>query len=381
MSAINSLNSLIFISLPEGFTLPKESFHIDTTIPLPVQLPEGVTAKTFDMANLSWEMILAGILVVLAYDTENEHILYYRSLINSAKPNLKQELCEAAILKARNEDYEIADEIFASLRGLDPEDTAITLNTALFYDQRAESYRRSGLEDDADAYDASAYEFYKKAMAAEPPVPDAFFNAGFFYLKQKNYSKAKDSFETYLTLIGGLTEKEITENISYKKERASEIVQNISNRNLDDDLFKSAFDFISMGQEEKGLESIRKFLEHNPKVWNAWFMLGWGLRKSGRWQDAKAAFEQTLQCGGDKPDTYNELSICLLELGEFDEAKKMLAKALSLEPDNTKIISNLGYLSMKQGNIEEARKYYMTVLEIDPKDKIALSTLATLEKM
>ncbi len=60
----------------------------------------------------------------------------------SVKPNVKLELAEAAILKARNDDFDIAEEIFDALRGLDPEDMAIVLNTALFFDQKAEFYRK-----------------------------------------------------------------------------------------------------------------------------------------------------------------------------------------------------------------------------------------------
>ena len=134
-------------------------------------------------------MIFAGILTVLAYDTSNEHLDYYRKLILSARPDIKQELTEAAILKTRNEDFDIAEEIFMALRGLDPDDIAIILNTALFFDQRAESYRRSGLNDDADAYDESAHKYYKIAMESDSPQPDVFFNAGFFYLRQRKISQ------------------------------------------------------------------------------------------------------------------------------------------------------------------------------------------------
>ena len=220
MTPTNPLDSIVFINLPEDFKLSKESMHIDTTIPLPVQLPvqAGVFDKSkLDISTLTPEMILAGILTVLAYDKENSNILYYRSIINKAKPNIKQELTEAAILKTKNEDFDIAEEIFEALRGLDPEDMPTVLNTALFFDQRAESYRRSGLNDDADAYDDMAFKYYKEAMAADPPLPDAFFNAGFFYLRQKNYSKGKDCFETYLSLVSGQDDDKLSENEKYKK--------------------------------------------------------------------------------------------------------------------------------------------------------------------
>ncbi|MCM1321696.1 MAG: tetratricopeptide repeat protein [Bacteroides sp.] len=377
MSGVDHLSSVLFISLPESFSLAVQdkNFTFDPAIPLPVQCSAEQNALSFDISSLTQEMILSGILAICAYDVSNEHISYYRKLLTAVRPGIQQELTEAAILKARNKDFDIAEEIFAALRGLDPDNSATLLNSALLFDERADSYRKSGLHEDADAYDASAHQYYKQVLAADPPIPDAFFNAGFFYLKQRNFLRGKEYFETYLSLTDGGNEEDADENLRYKKERAAEIIQDIENRNLDDELFKSAFDCISMEKEAEGIEKIRQFIKKNPGVWNAWFMLGWGLRKLERWSDAKEAFLQAISCGGHTADTCNELAICLMELGEYDEAKKYLYEALAMEPDNTKIMSNLGFLALKQDDDAEARKFFNTVLEYNPKDKIAAAAL------
>ena len=381
MNPKNPLDSVYFIDLPENFNLSQSAFPIDKTIQLPVQQKDNDAPGIFNPKEITMEQILAGILTVLAYDRKNPHLDYYRSLIKKAKPNIKQELCEAAILKTKNEDFDLAEEIFLALHGLEPDDVAIILNMALFLDQRADNYRRAGLFEDADAYDADAEAYYIQAMEADPPLPDSFFNAGFFYLKQHKYREAKDSFETFVALNAGATQEELGENGEYKLNRAQEILENIKNQNMDDERFKNAYDLISSGQEEKGLEEIRLFLQNNPKVWNAWFLLGWGLRKLERFDDAKQAFLEALKYGGDtNPDTYNELSLCLVAEKNFDEAKSALKKAMALDPDSTKIISNLGYIALAQGNEEEARKYFSIVLEIDPKDVIAAAELLKLEK-
>lgn len=378
MNPTNPLESVYFISLPENFDLNSATFQIDKTIPLPVQKKD--TEETLKIEDITQEQILAGILTILAYDKHNKNLDYYRSIIKQVRPDIKKEMTEAAIMKAKNEDWDIAEELFMVLKGLDPEDSITTLNTALFFDQRAESYRQAELNEDADAYDNDALLHYKEAMNAEPAIPDAFFNAGFFYLKQHSFREAKDCFETYLALTCDSNDEELGENGIYKKERAQEILNHINNDNMDDEAFKRAYKLISSGQEEKGLEEIRTFIQKNPNVWNAWFLLGWGLRRIGRWADAEQAFNQSLNCGGENNcDTYNELAICLMEQGKTKEAKKSLQKALSINPENVKIISNLGYLSLKEGNIDDARKYFTIVLEYSPNDKIALSELAKLE--
>ena len=381
MTGSKQLESIYYITLPENFSLSKNAMHIDKSIPLPVQKKDKDSGDNFNMAELTEEQVLSGLLTVLAYDKTNEHLDYYRSILKEARPNLKQELSAAAILKTKNEDYDIAEEIFLALRGFDPDDVAITLNTALFFDQRADSYRRSGLNEDADAYDADAEEYYKAAMEADPPPADAFFNAGFFYLKSHDFFNARGCFESYLALVCDAKDEDLGENGLYKKERAQEMINEIQNGSLDDERFKKAYKLISDGQEEKGLEELRVFLSHNPDVWNAWFMLGWRLRRLNRYEDAEAAFKKALECGGDdNADTYNELSICCMETGRLDEAKAHLLKALEIAPENTKIISNLGYAALKQGDVAAAQRYFQTVLEFDPDDKIAAMELSRLER-
>ena len=381
MSPQNPLESIYFITIPENFIQSEDAFKIDTSIKLPVQKKVNEAPGNFNPSEITTEQILAGILTVLAYDKKNENLDYYRSIILKVKPNIKKELCEAAILKTKNEDFDLAEEIFLALKGLDPEDVAITLNMALFLDQRADSFRNAGLIEEADAYDSDALGYYTEAMEADPPLADAFFNAGFFYMKQHKYRDAKDAFETYIALTCDLSDEDLGESGVYKKERAQEIVNNITNQNIDDEAFMRAYDLISKGEEEKGIEQIRKFLVNNSKVWNAWFMLGWGLRRLQRFSDAKLAFEEALKCGGNEnPDTYNELSLCYIQEKNFDEAKKCLLKAFEMDSENTKIISNLGFLALAQGDKQQARNYFTAVLEFDPKDKIAANELLKLEK-
>jgi tetratricopeptide (TPR) repeat protein len=381
MTQKNPLDTVYFITIPENFKFSEHAMAIDPSIPLPVQRKSVEDSETFNINELTVEQILAGILTILAYESTNINAEYYRSILKSARPEIKKELTEAAILKAKNEDYDIAEEIFSALRGLDPEDMSTILNTALFFDERAEAYRRSGLIEDADAYDADALNYYKEAMGAEPAIPDAFFNAGFFYLKKYNYHEAKDVFETYIALTCDLSDEEAGENGVYKKNRAQEILDTIKNRNMDDDNFNKAYKLISSNQEESGLIEIKKFIEKNPNVWNAWFLLGWGLRRIERYSDAKQAFLKAIEFGGDSNgDTYNELAICLIEEKKFKEAYTCLENALQLEPENTKIISNLGYLALREGKPAEAARYFQTALEYDPNDKIARAELEKLDR-
>ena len=377
----NALESVYFAKIPAGAVFSANAFKIDSAIPLPIQKRNAGDPAEMDAANLSQEQILSGILAVLAYDRTNEHAGYYRDLITKVRPNIKKELAEAAILKSRDEDWEAAEELWLSVEGLDPSDRAVTLNKAVFFDQRADAFRRNSLDEDADAYDELALENYKRSLDCADELPDAYFNAGFFYLKKRNYSEAKSCFESYIALLADESDEALGENGIYKRERAQQLIWKIANRNLENEHFKRAHELVEQGREQEGIEEVRKFLIDNPAVWNAWFLLGWGLRRMGRFADAKAAFLKAQECeGGDEnADTLNELAICQMETGEIDTAKRTLQEALQLDGDNTKIIANLACLCLKTGDTDEAVRYFRVVLEIDPSDKIAKDQLAHLE--
>ena len=202
---------------------------------------------------------------------------------------------------------------------------------------------------------------YEAVLSLEPVLPDAFFNAGFFFMRLQNYSRARDCFSRYLK-VG--EEKE-------KIKEAKKIIKDLDSHGLDDSSFKEAYDCINRGDNEMGLLKIRDYIEKYPKVWNGWFVLGWVLRKMGRCDDGLMALKKALELGGANSDIQNEMAICLMELGDPQAARKELEFALQKEPENTKIISNLGVLAMKSNRKDEAAAFFRTVMELDPKDPLA----------
>jgi len=372
MKPSNNKDRIVFLSVPESIRgrideVSAGDFVVDPSIPIPVEIPPD--QESLDLEQLSWEMILSGMIKVIERDPDHEDAEYYRRFVLAVKPDILKEFSEAAILKARNRDYDLALEILGALAALYPDSAEVTLNQALVHEEQANSLEASDREDEAAVEWDRAHELYVRLLAQQPPLANALFNAGFFYLKQRNYEKARDCFSQYIPVADS----------PRKKERALSIIKEISERSLDDQVFKEAYDFIRLGEETKGIEKIHQFLTRHPDVWNAWFLLGWGLRRLERWDDAVLAFRKALELGGDSCDTRNELALCLIEQGNLSEARKELERALQLEPENIKVISNLGILAMKQGKPEEAAGFFRTVLEYDSEDPLALQMLSQLE--
>lgn len=362
-----ALRRLIYIELPAAFTREIGAFKTDPAILIPVE--PGCEPEHFKSRSLSWEAIVAGMLRLLAWDPKHEHADYYRAFVKAVKPRILAELSEAGIIKARNKDWEVAEEIFRALSGLYPDAPEPLIDLAVMFEDRADAYTAAAKEALAEEMDERAFETYKRLLSMEPPFPEAWFNAAFFFLRRRNFERAKTLFDTYCQI--GENEEHIT--------RARDIVRKLEAQGYLDELFKEAFDFIRLGKEEEGLEKARIFLEKNPTVWNAWFLVGWACRRLGRWEEGRLAFTKALELGAEGADVRNELSICLLELGLLDEAREALELALKAEPENVKIIVNLGAVAFKAGRTEEAAGFFRTALEIEPEDSEAARWLALIE--
>jgi tetratricopeptide (TPR) repeat protein len=357
-----------------------EEFQILPEIPIPVELPpEG---ESFSLEDLSWEMILAGMLKVLGAGEYSggdwpegfgpAWLDYYRHFVLALRPDILPELSEAAILKAKNGDHDLSLEIFAALRGLFPRSPMVLLNSALALEEKAAALEYRGQEEEAGRESAAAERAYGEVLALSPPFPDAFFNAAYFYLKRRNFYRAKDLLNAYLDLLsGGESSFGDSGSDEEKMENARTLIKEIEESYLDDAGFQEAWDLIRLGREEEGLRSIRGFLERHPSVWNGWFVLGWALRRLGRWEDARVSLEKSLELGGDNGDTRNELSICLMELEDYPAARRHLETALQADPENIRIISNLGVLAAKSGDDDQAAGFFRTVLELEPGDPVA----------
>jgi len=383
---------IIFIEVPKSLADEIKShqqddsqikFNVDPAIPLPIDTEGLKTISPKNLAEiLTWEMILSGMMKIIAeekkiadninvsknYDDSEfldgvkpHWINYYRQFVLILKPEIYNEFTGAAIIKARNRDFDAAMEIISILEGLFPLSPQILLNKALIQEEEAAEMERKGCEIEAALENDKALESYTKALQMEPVLPELYFNLGYFYTRKKDFGKVKEYFTEYLTLADDPD----------KKEKAEKIIEEIEKTGLDDVRYIESLDLIRQGKEEDALLLIRDFLEEHPRVWNAWFVLGWALRKQKRYSDALAAFRKALELGGGTPDTRNETAICLMELGEYSEARKELEAALRDEPENVKIISNLGVLALKKDNHREAAGFFRTVLELNPQDPLA----------
>ncbi len=360
------LASIGWISIEQATQRAIGGFELDPAIQLAVELAPGQVAM--EAKEISWEAIVSGTLKVLVYDPANPHRDYYRRFVLAVRPEIRSEFTGAGIMTARNGKHELAVEIFRALEALFPEDAVTAMNLALVYDERSRVLERDEQEAAAEETRALAFEAFKRALAIDPSEPSLHYNVALFYLHQQSFEKAREHFVAFARLSDD--ERRVRE--------ARRVIKEIDQAGLADELFRRSYDFIRLGHEEEGIAAIRSFIESHPDVWNAWFLLGWGLRRLRKWDEARRAFERAVQLGGEQSDALNELAICQMELGELAQAERTLREALAVEPENVKIISNLGIVADREGRREEALGFFRAALEIDPADPIAARWLRDL---
>lgn len=353
----NPLDNIYYISIPEEFTGKFENLTIDKDIKLPIETENIADFKT---DSLSWEMIISAMLKILAYDPEHKDIEYFREFVKSVRPNIVEELTNSAIFKSQAKDFQLAKEIFLAIQGLTINNDRNLLNLAVVYEAESDTL----VLDEDNEYKIQLLEqagrIYTELLNRDSVLTDVYFNAGYYFIKIREYEKGNLFLESFITYSDD----------EEKIKKAQEVINHYKNLSGNEELFNEAYGLILNEREAEAITLLQNFIEEN-SVWNAWFLIGWANRRLSNFTEAVMALNRAIELNDSDSDTYNELAICHMESGNFIESQKALEKALAITPEDVKIISNMGILQLKMGNKNEASKFFETVLIYEPEDTIA----------
>ncbi|WP_008308549.1 tetratricopeptide repeat protein [Leptolyngbya sp. PCC 6406] len=96
--------------------------------------------------------------------------------------------------------------------------------------------------------------------------------------------------------------------------------------------------------------------------------LGIALRKSGRYEEAIAAYDAAIALKPDKREALNNKGVALGELGRYEEAIAAFDAAIALKPDKHEALNNKGVALEKSGRYEEAIAAYDAAIALKPDD-------------
>ncbi len=356
----NSLDKLLWIDLPDDIDVG--AFTLDPTIPLPIEPDEN---GEMEIGDVTWEKVIAAALLVLANSPSHEHAAYYRSLLTALRPGLAAELTEASQERINEGDLTHAEDIILAIRGLEPESFEPRYAMAGLYNLRAAQERKTGDARIAESYEGAAEAAYNELLSEESSPRVVWYDAGIFRYKRGDFLQAAETLETFLD---GASEGE-------KRTEAERLVRLCRDEGQADEVYREAYAALTAGQISEGTRMARKFRDQRPGGWPGWFLLGWALRLSEEWQEARDALEGAHERGCRESDLFNELAICTRALRDFDAASAALEEALQRDPENIKILSNMAIVQLEKGNREEAVRWLQTALTMDPTDPICLRLL------
>ena len=367
MNKEESLRSIRYIRVPKGMRIESDTFRLDSSILLPVQLQAGSARLT--EKDISLESIVSGMLTVIAYDENNSNASYYKDFVLTVDPTLPDKLLKAAIAKEEQKDYEFSEELFLAVYHLLPQ-SASCINLATLYSYMAVDARDRGDEEKEDEYLLSAKHTLKDGLRRFGEEPDILAEISSYEAFTGNLEEAKDYLERYMAVA---EEGE-------KKQEMKKLLSRIELQLENDEEIKEAYDFIMLDDNEKAIEAASRFIAKNPKVWNGYFLRGWALRKAARFEEARNDLMKCLELGERSADIYNELSIDELEVGDRELAKTYLETAADLDPENLTVASNLSYLYLQDNQFDEAREYLEKARYLSGSDEIVKNLIGEYEK-
>jgi tetratricopeptide (TPR) repeat protein len=100
-------------------------------------------------------------------------------------------------------------------------------------------------------------------------------------------------------------------------------------------------------------------------------LLGTGLAKRGKFQEAVMHYSEALRLEPPNPHIMINLGYCLYKLGKVDQAFEQYSKALKINPDDPTALRNIGQARFEQGKFEEAVDFFRRAQRRMP-DSLAL---------
>ena len=361
-----SINNLLWINLPSDIDTDMGAFTLDPEIPLPVEPDEN---GEVDIAEVTWEKVIAASLLVLANTPSHEHAGYYRNFLLALRPGLPSELTEAYRERMNEADWPHAEDIILALRGLEPDSVEHRYAMARLYDRRAQQERKTGDAQTAESFEGAAEAAYNELLSEDNAPGTAWYEAGIFRYRKGDFLRAAETLEAFLD----------TAPEGAEKSEAEYMVRLCRDEGQADELYRNAYAALNAGQIIEGTRMAREFKDQRPEGWPGWFLLGWGLRLSEEWEEAREALEEALRKGCKESDLYNELAICTRALKDYDASSAALEEALKRDPENIKILSNIAIIHLEKGNREEAIRWLQTALTMDPSDPVCRQLLNELD--
>ncbi|MEE8524702.1 MAG: sulfatase-like hydrolase/transferase [Thermoanaerobaculia bacterium] len=130
-------------------------------------------------------------------------------------------------------------------------------------------------------------------------------------------------------------------------------------------LLKEATAASAAGDLDVAVATVRRALDEDPEIVEAYMLLGNFLRKDERHEAAMAAYRDALERDPDHREALYSLALAYKESGRLDDALAGLERAAELDPRNGKVIWQTADVRMRQQRFEDAEAELLRALDLD----------------
>jgi tetratricopeptide (TPR) repeat protein len=123
---------------------------------------------------------------------------------------------------------------------------------------------------------------------------------------------------------------------------------------------------LQKGRVDEALDHLRKALEIEPDLADAYVSLGNALVQKGRTDEAIAQYRRALELQPGLVKAHTNLGVAYQQAGRTDEAIAQYQQALDLDPGLAAAHNNLGVALQQTGRLNEAIAHFQKALELQP---------------
>ena len=191
---------------------------------------------------------------------------------------------------------------------------------------------------------------FQQVIAAKPDEPEAYYNLGTLYLRQKNLAEAHRYLDQAVKL------------------RAN---------------YPEAWNNLGMvaAQENKGVEAVRNFRQSlllRPDYVIALLNLGNLCRRQGNFAEAEDLLKRALELESDNAEVHYNLGMLYARQEQLAAASQYLQKAVELRPDYPDALNNLGVFFVREQRYTDAEERFQACIRVAPSFDQAYLNLARL---
>lgn len=117
---------------------------------------------------------------------------------------------------------------------------------------------------------------------------------------------------------------------------------------------------------EKTVRILRRVLDEDPNVIDAWFMLGNAYFRAGKWQEAIAQYRRALDLKPDYDLAVINIATSYRNLGDDDAALAGYEHYLRIDPKDAYVRYQVGEIYLDRGDLAQAESRFREALDLDP---------------